>query len=169
VPAGAPTGHWALVGDMQEPSDPSRIGPAREVDGFGECFAHSPLGALYAAENVVAAFTAASQSTVIGALAAPGAARQVAVLAAARGDNRELQQIAGGALTLIGFAFSSYSPGQADVSVAYEGPTGIQAAVPLAMVWVGDDWRFVVPPDGADLPASALSSMDGFIPWTAGS
>ncbi len=82
-PAGA---GWALVGDMAEPSAPSTIGPARRVDGFGECYAHSPVGALYAAENVIAAFSAAPQSTVIAALAAPGHAREVAVEQAASGD-----------------------------------------------------------------------------------
>ena len=67
-----------------------------------------------------------------------------------------MQQIAGGALTLIGFAFSSYSPEQADVSIAFQGPNGTQASVPLAMVWVGADWRFVVPPGGRDFPAGGV-------------
>ncbi len=86
VPTGTPVGtRWLLVGDMAEPSAPSTVGPERRVDGFWECYAHSPLGALYAAENVIAAFSAQPQSTVIAALAVPGHARDVAVRQAAKG------------------------------------------------------------------------------------
>lgn len=169
VPTGTPVGtRWVLVGDMAEPSAPSTVGPRRRVDGFGECYAHSPLGALYAAENVIAAFSAQPQSTVIAALAVPGHARDVAVQQAATGDNRDLEQIAGGASTLIGFAFQGYSRQEADISLAIQGPSGEQGAVPLVMRWVGADWRFVVPPGGQNFAATALTSMAGFVPWSAG-
>lgn len=169
VPTVTPPGtRWALVGDMAEPSAPATVGPARTVDGFGECYAHSPLGALYAAENVMAAFTAQPQSVVIGELAAPGAARDFAVRKAVGGDNRRLQEIAGGPSTFIGFAFASYSPQEAAMTIAIEGPTGVQVGLPLVMRWIEADWRFVVPPNGQDFAATAVGSMDGFVAWSAG-
>jgi hypothetical protein len=168
VPARTPAGaRWVLVGDMAEPSAPATIGPERRRDRFGECYAHSPLGALYAAENVIAAFSAQPQSTVITALAVPGHARDAAAQQALAGDNRDLEQIAGGASTLIGFAFEGYSSQEAEVSVAIQGPSGAQGAVPLVMRWVGDDWRFVVPPGGQDFAVTQLTSMAGFVPWSA--
>ncbi|WP_249011184.1 hypothetical protein [Conexibacter sp. DBS9H8] len=169
VPTVTPAGtHWVLVGDMAEPTAPATIGPERQVDGFGECFAHSPLGALYAAANVIAAFSAQPQSMVIATLAVPGRARDLAVRQAADGDNRDLEQIAGGPSTLVGFSFQGYSPQEAEISLAIQGPSGAQGAVPLVMDWVGDDWRFVVPPGGQGFAATALASMAGFVAWSAG-
>jgi len=99
---------------------------------------------------------------------APGPARDVAARQAATGDDRDLEQLAGGPSTLIGFAFVSYAPQVADITVAVQGPQGAQGVVPLVMRWVGDDWRFVVPPDGQQFAATQVTSMAGFVPWSAG-
>jgi hypothetical protein len=168
VPTSTPTGaEWTLVGDMAEPGAPATLGPERHVRGLGACYAHSPLGALYAAVNVMAAFSSQPQSTVTMLLGVPGAARDAAVRVAVTTDDRDLEQIAGGPSTLIGFAFSSYSAQQAAITLALQGPSGAQVAIPLVMQWVGDDWRFVVPP-GGQLAATELQSMAGFVAWGAG-
>jgi hypothetical protein len=162
---------WVLVGDMAEPSAPATFGPERRVDGFGECYAHSPTGALFAAVNMLAASTAAPASVLLEQLAAPSPARSLAVRQAQETDPPLLAQVVGGAPSLVGFSFSSYSPAQADITLAFALPDGgsdvAQAGV---LVWEGGDWRSVVSPGGLDggPPTVELASLDGFVPWGAG-
>jgi len=52
VPTVAPLARWELVGSMAAPAAPASIGPQRVLSGVRVCFAHSPLGALYAAVSL---------------------------------------------------------------------------------------------------------------------
>jgi len=82
IPPVAPQTAWQLVGSMAAPSAPSTVGPQRTVDGFRVCFAHSPVGALFAAVNFWAEGTAAPAGAVYEHLAADTPLRAQAITAA---------------------------------------------------------------------------------------
>jgi hypothetical protein len=162
VPSTAPAAGWVLVGSMAAPSRPSTIGPQRTVNGFRVCFAHSPLGALYAAVNFWAAGTAFSPATVYEHLAADTPSREK-VVAQSQGSANRLDS--SGPVALAGFEFNAYSPSSADLSVVLQGSSGALVSVACTMVWQQDDWRYVIPPSGAPA-AGQIQSLDGYVPWS---
>ena len=162
VPTTAPSAGWVLVGSMAAPSSPSTVGPQRTVDGFRVCFAHSPLGALYAAVNFWAAGTAFSPASVYEHLAADTPSRGK-VVAQSRGNANQLDS--SGPVQFAGFEFNSYSPSSADLSVVLQGSSGALVSVACTMVWQQGDWRYVIPPSGAPA-AGQIQSLDGYVPWS---
>ena len=164
VPTVTPSVRWVRLGVMEVPSAPSSVGPEVVSDGVGRCFAHSPMGALYAGANVLGSLTAAPQARVISALGA-GTSEKAPALAGARvGYNPTLQQELQGTPSISGFSFQSYSPAQADVDIVLSVPSGSQLVIDLSLVWQDGDWRFVIPP-GGDLEAAALSSLNDYVAW----
>jgi hypothetical protein len=162
IPTTAPAASWALVGSMAAPSNPSTIGPQRTVDGFRTCFAHSPVGALYAVVNFWAAGTAFSPSTVYVHLAADTPSR-AQVVKESQGNATRLDS--SGPVQLAGFEFNSYSPSSADLSIVLQGSSGVLVSVACTMVWQNGDWRYVIPPSGAPA-AGQVQDLDGYVPWT---
>jgi hypothetical protein len=162
VPTTAPASDWALVGSMAAPNSPGSIGPQRTVDGFRVCFAHSPLGALYAAVNFWAAGTASSPASVYEHLAADTPSR-ANVVAQSQGNADRLDS--SGPVALAGFEFNAYSPSSADLSVVLQGASGALVSVACTMVWQHDDWRYVIPPSGAPA-AGQIQSLEGYVPWS---
>jgi hypothetical protein len=126
------------------------------------CFAHSPLGALYAAVNFWAAGTAASPASVYQHLAADTASR-AQVVAQSQGNANRLDS--SGPVQLAGFEFNSFSPNSADLSVVLQGSSGALVSVACTMVWEQGDWRYVIPPSGAPA-AGQIQSLDGYVPWS---
>jgi hypothetical protein len=163
VPTATPTPTaWVLVGSMAAPNGPRTIGPGRSVDGFRECFAHSPTGALFALVNFWASGTAFSASEVYTHLAADTPARAQAVRFSA-GDNSRLSD--SGQVQIAGFDFSSYSASEADISVVLQSSDGNLVTVACTMLWQAGDWRYEIPPSGAPA-AGAIQSLDGYVPWS---
>ena len=153
---------WVLVGSMAVPSSPRTFGPGRSVAGFRECFAHSPTGALFALVNFWAAGTAFPASEVYAHLAADTPARAQAVQFSA-GDHSRLSD--SGQVQVAGFDFSSYSPGEADISVVLQSSDGNLVTIACTMLWQAGDWRYAIPPSGAPA-AGAIQSLDGYVPWS---
>jgi hypothetical protein len=163
VPTTAPSpSQWVLVGSMAVPSSPRTIGPGRSVDGFAECFAHSPTGALFALVNFWAAGTALPPSDVYSHLAADTPARAQAVRFSA-GDGSRLSD--SGQVQVAGFDFSSYSSSEADISVVLQSSDGNLVTVACTMLWQAGDWRYEIPPSGAPA-AGQIQSLDGYVPWS---
>jgi hypothetical protein len=102
---------------------------------------------------------------VLRALAAPNAARAIALDQAA-GNGETLTQLAGGAITLTGFQYDSYTPAQADLALALTPPNGGLISAQMNMVWQDSDWRLLVPENGV-LGSGVLESLDGFTAWEA--
>ena len=75
------------------------------------CFAHSPVGALFAAASFWAEATAVPQTVLYGQLAADTPARAVAV-AQAQGNTQLLQDVDGdpGTVSIAGFQYTAYTP-----------------------------------------------------------
>jgi len=153
---------WELVGKMIAPTAPKTYGPAVVDDGFRTCFAHSPMGALYAAANFWATATLKSPPDVYRRLAARSAAQQQAIKASV-GQEPGLGSTGG--LQIAGFSFSSYSSSRAIIRLAFRARNGRLAEIISTMLWTGKDWRYEIPLDQQP-PTSALSDLSNFIGWT---
>lgn len=169
APTVGPVLRWVTVGDMQEPQAPASYGPQSARHGIGVCFAHSPTGALLAAINFFAQATAASPVKLIRTLVANTPERQSALEQARDGQDELLQDSDGdpGSVQVTGFQFVDYAPAQANLNVVLEGPGGELAAVECQLDWQAGDWKFVIP-SGGQLDSAPITTMDGFVSWTAG-
>ncbi len=163
VPTVAPLARWELVGSMAAPAAPASIGPQRVINGVRVCFAHSPLGALYAAVSLWAEGTALPAAEVIARLAADTPARGPAIAAArAQGSSDRLDSET--KVQVAGFAFVSYGAGQAVINLAFRTQNGALASLPTTMQWADNDWRYVIPPSG-QAGLSQISDLTGLIAW----
>lgn len=169
VPTGAPADtRWELVGRMVAPTSPTTIGPKHRIRGIRSCFARSPLGALYAAVNVVA--TASDPDRWEGLareLAAPGRGRSRALSEvadqAAAPDDRTRMQVAG-------FSFTTYDRSAAVISIAFRvdtGATAFTAYLPMSLKWQKGDWRFVIADNGDPFAGlGRIPDLTGYVLWS---
>jgi hypothetical protein len=169
IPRTAPVGtKWELVGTMAAPTAPALHGPGRVASGLRSCFAHSPVGALYAAANVLATTTdPVLREPLVRQLAVAGDGRDAALaLLAATTDEPETSA----QIQLAGFTFLSYGPSAAtvDLAVRTTKASGTAGFVHLATQfrWESGDWKIVVPPSG-DLGTNVfpLPDLTGYTPW----
>jgi len=165
VPVAAPgDSRWELVGTMAAPTAPALHGPGSVDDGFRACFAHSPMGALYAAISFWAMSTAKPAADVMERLTARTAERRRAIRdARAAGDEPELDRTT--TLQIAGFRFVSYDGGGAVIELVVRVSNGGLASLPTTMRWEDGDWRYVVPLDG-DPDVRQVPSLAGYAAWS---
>jgi hypothetical protein len=168
VPTAAPSLAWTTVGEMVVPQSPGTFGPERRQDGIGVCFAHDPTGALVASLDFFAEATVASPTGLLRTRTASGAGQQVALLQARGGDGGLLQDSDGdpGSVSAQGYQYIDYTPSEANIDVALQGPDGQLASVECQLIWQHADWKLVIPTSG-QLNATQITTMDGFIAWAA--
>lgn len=154
---------WVLVGTMAAPQAASSTGPGLTRSGLRSCYAHSPLGALYAAAGFLAATTdpalrlpAARDLTAHG----QGRDRAVALLATSDpGPGTTGPQVAG-------FAFLNYDPDTAVVDIALH-VRGDAVHLPVTLRWQEGDWKVALPDSGLPFTAiQQLPTLSGYVPWT---
>ena len=163
VPVDTPEGtRWELVGKMIAPTAPKTHGPAVVKDGYRTCFAHSPMGALYATVNFWATGTEKPAADVLRKLAAPSAARDKGINASLGDDEPALARTS--SLQIAGFSFSSYSRSRAGIKLAVRAENGRLAQIDSTMLWTRGDWRYEVPLDQRP-PTSPVSDLSTFIAW----
>lgn len=158
-----PVTSWALIGTMAAPISRT-VGPGAAGGGLPYCYAHSPLGALYAASIWLAVNTD------------PAARLDAARYLTAAGPGRDelLHQLAGGVggpsspdLQLAGFIVApNYDPNAATVDLALRLRTSY-LHIPVALRWEAGDWKAVVPDDGHPLEQiAALPDLSTYVPWS---
>jgi hypothetical protein len=139
------------------------------VDGpVARGYAHTPLGALLAAEQI----------DVRNVVSPDGSWRQVADTQLTPGPGQE-QWIAlrntvddappaGGYGQPAGFRFVTYDPDQAVLQLVARFSTGALQVTTVSVRWSDEDWKLQLQPDGSDSPtAQAVPSLDGFVAWGA--
>ncbi|MFC4398269.1 hypothetical protein [Arthrobacter sedimenti] len=164
----APQSKWELVGRIATPTDPKTFGPGEsDSSGFRTCFAHSPTGALYAAMNIVALGSSGStdlEQKLADKLLVPGAGRDAAMRQAAA-DSRTT-----GSSTPIqvrGFLIKSYTPGEANIDLAFETDKGALGRTTLSMRWMDGDWKVKPADDGTTyMGATQIRDLSGLILWS---
>jgi hypothetical protein len=168
VPNNPPRARWELVGQMAAPSAPTTKGPGRVDNGLRSCFAHSPVGALYAAVNVVA-MTASDdlRAPFIRRLTVPGVGRDRAI--ATLGQEPSTAQDASTVLQVAGFSIKDYRKRAALVDLAFRVNTNNAAGyvhLPLAMRWLDRDWKLALPDTGQPFEGMArIPNLTGYVPW----
>lgn len=163
-PAVAPDTHWVLVGTIAAPHDPATAGPATSRNGVGVCYAPTPVGALYAAANFLAATSdPALRLPAAQTLTAQGPGRNEAIRllqTSGSGDS-------GSGLQIAGFQFLGYTPRTSavvDLALAYQGK---DAHLPLQLRWENGDWKVVVPVTGRpfDGVQALPTGAAGYVHW----
>jgi hypothetical protein len=163
VPESAPQAAWELVGTMAAPTAPAEIGPAKMVAGFRRCFAHSPVGALYAAVNFWATLSDKPSAATYHRLAAPSPAQRAAIKAAAGQGEDRLRS----GLQIAGYAFNSYQRDRAGIKLAFRLDDGRFFAVDNTMLWNADrdDWFYEVPLDQARGSITPVADLSTVVAW----
>lgn len=159
---------WELVGTMAAPSAPARYGPTQTRDGVRTCFAHNPIGALYAAVNVVAMTTRPElRLALVRTLGASGAARDLALRQLASATPTDSS---GTHIQLAGFSMLNFTSQNTTVDLAFRVATPSNNGyghLPVQLTWQDGDWRVVLSANG-DLGENSggLPDLTGYIPWS---
>lgn len=166
VPSAAPAGvRWQLFQGVAVPFS-AVDGPADVRGDVAGGFAHTPVGALLASQQIaVRKLLAPDWRAVVAASIAPGPGRDAWV--AARGAVGELAPTAPGQLGQVaGFRFVDYSPRRAVIQTVSRFGSGRLQVTVSTVRWSGRDWQLVLQPDGGESPtAQAVGSLAGFVPW----
>ena len=166
VPTTTPRGvTWSLYDGVALPFS-AAAGPTR-VDGpVAAGYAHTPLGALVAAEQIdsrsfVTPRGGWRQVTEQQVLPGPGRTAYIA----ARTKVSDEPPAAGLGQTA-GFRFVTYSPDVAVIEYASKFPDGHLQATTSTVRWSAGDWRLELQPDGSTSPTvQPISELTGYVPW----
>ncbi len=164
VPASAPDASWELVGSMAAPAEPASIGPQRTVGGLRVCFAHSPVGALFAAVSFWAEGTAHPYTEVYRRLAADTPVKAAAINDARNDAGERLDSAT--RVQIAGFAITSYDGVSTALSLVFRVANGGLYAVPSTMRWQDGDWRYVIAPTGGVPGAGQIPDLSGYVAWS---
>jgi hypothetical protein len=158
-----PDTEWELVGTVAAPTASDTIGPGVvEANGFRSCFAHTAVGALYAASNVVA----------LGSVSGLGEELTDKLVVEGPGRTAALEQAgSSGAATIryqiAGYNILAYDGKTARIDIAVTTGAGDLVSFVQSMEWSEGDWKIVLADDGAALVAPApLTSLGGYTPWS---
>lgn len=159
-----PAAEWELLGTVAAPTDPEGAGPGvAEESGYRSCFAHTPVGALYTAANVVAMGSISGLGQeVTEKSVVPGTGQKAALAQLAQGtpsSNSSRYQIAG-------YNVLSYDGATATVDIAVES-SGKLVSLVQSLKWSDGDWKVVLADNGQPPIAPApLESLGGYTPWS---
>lgn len=151
IPSEGPSAKWVLVGRTAIPTQ-KEIGPGAIKRGVPECYARSPIGAVFAAMGVFAAGrnSDASQRAYESRFITP--------------SDDEPGGSDGVLLQFAGFRVDHFDPEHATVTVPVRATTGTKAgglaAATVDMKWHSGDWRVT------RTTAASLSSLAGFVQWS---
>lgn len=168
--ATAPTGvAWTFEGGILVPYKPT-IGPAVvDAAGIRSCFAHSPIGSVFAAMNGLAqAQDVQNAERVIRARVAKGTGRDRA-LAEARLARISPTPFVGGKapVQFVGYKYvDCTSTNRCVLSVAVQSGAEVDkvAGLIVAMKWSEGDWRLDLRSDGSiSGDPDVLGSLDGYV------
>ncbi|MFF2300687.1 hypothetical protein [Arthrobacter sp. NPDC058127] len=159
-PATAPADtKWELIGKIAAPTSPKQFGPGKtESNGLRSCFAHSPMGALYAAVNVAALSGSGKADLVYEQLAVPGPERDAVLKSSPSAAPQSVPA------QLVGFTVRSYASERTVIDLAFKGSNGAFVSIPVPLQWFGGDWKIVVPATG-DTGARQIADLSGYIEW----
>lgn len=152
---------WTIVGTTAAPKV-GKAGPGKiDGDGYRQCFAHTPEGAVVAAANY---FALTSDYSLDKKLATDGMAK---------GKGRDASMKSAGSHSssgvraqIEGFSVVSYSGTKATVDIAFRMSSGEQMSAPYFLVWEDGDWKMQVNDDGGVLAQpQQITSLDGYVPW----
>lgn len=156
---------WEFVGTMEAPLVPE-AGPGMVADnGFRQCYAHSPEGALLAAANMLAMGTDPNLVVELNEeLVADGPGRD-AVLADL--ESNPPTSDTGIRMSIAGYRLLGYGPDHARIDLAVEGSNDSIASMTTDLKWEDGDWKIELRPDGQPIiPVGQLADTVGYTAWS---
>lgn len=158
---------WRTVAGVSIPVS-SVDGPTTTNGIVRSGYSKTPQGAVLAAINGQTALAVAGDRAwpeVVNTVTAPGPGRDE--FAAARAGVTVSGNVPSGtAPVFVGFEVTDYGsdPLSAAVSIAQRvgGEDGGLYSYPVALQWIADDWRIVLPTAEENVDAAELSSLDGY-------
>lgn len=164
VPQTAPAGvTWELFANIAIPSSPT-AGPLIVKDGVARCYAHTPVGALIACQQIsVRAGFGPNWRAIVEQQMVPGPGREAFAKARA---GFVPNSNPGTYMQTAGFRFVSYSPQTAVIQLVSRAPDGGLWTTTVTMVWSGGEWKLQPTADGNTAPpVQEVPSLEGFVPW----
>ena len=167
VPTSPPPGvRWSLFQGVALPSS-ATAGPSR-VDGpVYRGYAHTPVGALLAANQISARYLLTPVDgwrRVVDEQVVPGPGREVFISNRAKVTTTTAQPGTYGQVA--GFRFVTYSPDVAVIQVVSRFADGTLQVATVTVRWLGADWRLELQADGGASPTlQSVDNLSGFIPW----
>lgn len=165
----APDSTWELIGRIAAPID-EEYGPGViEADGLRSCYAHSPVGALYAVANFYA--QGSSDDLAVRNVeehVAPGPGQVISV----EGVKESLADGTRGgsddvSVQFAGFQFVSYDGASATIDIAGRTSAGVVFSAVTQVQWLDGDWKVVIQDNGQpQVPQRSLPSLVGYVPWS---
>jgi hypothetical protein len=157
---------WEFVGTTHAPFVPE-AGPGMVDDnGFRQCYARSPQGALVAAANILAMGTDPNLVEQLNEeLVAEGPGRDTVL---ADLESNPPTSDTGLRLSVAGYRLLGYGPDHARIDLAVEGSNGSIASMTTDLKWEEGDWKVELGPDGQPIiPVAPLADTVGYHPWSA--
>lgn len=152
VPEAGPEATWEIRRGATVPTS-KEYGPGIVKNGDRSCFAHNPLGAVFASANFMGLTQEAFLSHVT-----PGAYYD-ALAAADAGDPTP-----GETLTVRGFKVEQLGGDKMRVTLVTSlGGQAPLVAIPGDVVWADGDWK--VDGEQTDQGSQTLTSLEGYVPW----
>lgn len=167
VPDSPPAGvTWALFQGVALPTS-STSGPLRVAGPVYAGYAHTPTGALLAANQIGIRYVltpGAGWRQVLQQQVLPGAGRDTFSKNRAKVTTTDMAPGTFGQLA--GFRFVTYSPDVAVIQLVSRFSTGTLQLTTSTVRWANGDWRLQLQPDGGTSPtAQRVDSLSGFVPW----
>lgn len=165
----APESTWELVGRIAAPIDEAYGPGVIEPDGLRSCYAHSPIGALYAVANLYVQGSMPDLAVRnIEEHVVPGVGQEVALeqikVAVAEGSIGGPGDVS---VQFAGFQFLSYGPESATIDIAARNSAGGMISFVTEVKWSDGDWKLVVQDNGQPaVPMRQLPSLVGYLPWS---
>lgn len=166
ITSSAPSGvAWRFEGGILVPTK-ATIGPgARDSSGIVSCFAHSPIGSVFAAMATLAQVQdQASIERVIEQRVAPGPGRTRALAVARAEGTNQTPGRAAEPVQFVGFKIVDYTPNRVVLTIAVQTDRDKVAGLGVVMRWVGGDWKMDLRSDGSiSGDPDVLGSLDGYV------
>ena len=178
LPLTPPAASWTFVGTIAVPIS-RQYGPATAVDGIGNCYAHSPTGALFAmvdtlgltevgGDQISAAKVVEERGSRSGDYAtALTEAQQQDAQIVMPADSSTAQKI-----TVLGYRYVDYSPARATIAIAVglgdptRQATYQPSTITATVTWEAGDWKFVYSAATAQTTAPIIST-EQYTAWAA--
>jgi hypothetical protein len=160
---------WNLVNQVAVPVADAYGPQVTDNDGLRRCFAHSPVGAVFAAYNFIAAMSppndpdGAKTFPILRRIMTPGANLDAYIewLRTAPDDDGDTSGV-----QLVGFKVIDATTDRVTLLVAGQAGSGYASST-WTLVWQGDDWKVLAPAPGgrSGEPFTPLQDLTGFVPW----
>lgn len=157
---------WTLFQGVALPTSRA-AGPVRIIGPVYAGYAHTPTGALLAANQIGIRYVLTPGDgwrQVVQQQVLPGAGRDAFSKNRAKVTTTGMTPGAYGQLA--GFRFVTYSSDVAVIQLVSRFSTGTLQLTTSTVRWTNGDWRLQLQPDGGTSPtAQRIDSLSGFVPW----